>query len=93
MPRSRCTTEHLSALDDFSAGVRAFDRLIRPRRVDHKTVKGINFFDPVDNALLHALQPRGLTSPGSGAPTCNRCLITSPRLGSHASFAASATPA
>jgi len=48
--------EHLSALDDFSAGVRALDRLTKPRQVDDKTVKGINFFDPVDNALLHALQ-------------------------------------
>jgi hypothetical protein len=47
---------HLSALDDFSAGVRALDRLTKPRRVDDKTVKGINFFDPVDSALLHALQ-------------------------------------
>lgn len=48
--------EHLSALDDFSAGVRALDRLTRPRIVEDKTVKGINFFDPTDNALLHALQ-------------------------------------
>jgi hypothetical protein len=48
--------EHLSALDDFSAGVRALDRLTQPRRVADKTVKGINFFDPVDKALLHALQ-------------------------------------
>jgi len=48
--------EHLSALDDFSAGVRALDRLTKPRRVEDRTVKGINFFDPVDNALLHALQ-------------------------------------
>src|SRR5277367_630093 len=48
--------EHLSALDDFSAGVRALDRLTKPRMVDDRTVKGINFFDPVDNALLHALQ-------------------------------------
>ena len=48
--------EHLSALDDFSAGVRALDRLTKPRTVDDKTVKGINFFDPTDNALLHALQ-------------------------------------
>jgi hypothetical protein len=47
---------HLSAIDDFSAGVRALDRLTKPRRVDDKTVKGINFFDPLDNALLHALQ-------------------------------------
>jgi hypothetical protein len=44
---------HLSA-PAFSAGVRALDRLTKPRRVDDKTVKGINFFDPVDRALLHA---------------------------------------
>jgi hypothetical protein len=47
---------HLSILSDFSAGVRALDRLTRPRKINDKTVKGINFFDPVDNALLHALQ-------------------------------------
>jgi hypothetical protein len=47
---------HLSALDDFSAGIRALGRLIRPREVDGKTVQGINFFAPVDKALLHALQ-------------------------------------
>ena len=47
---------HLAALNDFSAGVRALDRLTKPRTVEEKTVKGINFFDPVDNALLHALQ-------------------------------------
>jgi hypothetical protein len=48
--------EHLSALDDFSAGVRALERLTKTRAVDDKTVKGINFFDPTDRALLHALQ-------------------------------------
>ena len=47
---------HLSALDDFSAGVRALDRMTKPREVDGKTVKGINFFEPGDSALLHALQ-------------------------------------
>jgi hypothetical protein len=47
---------HLSALDDFSAGVRALGRLTRPRDVDGKAVKGINFFEPGDSALLHALQ-------------------------------------
>ena len=47
---------HLSALDDFSAGVRALDRLTKPRVVDGKTVKGINFFEPGDSALLQALQ-------------------------------------
>jgi len=47
---------HLSALDDFSAGVRALDRVTKPRVIGDKTVKGINFFEPGDNALLHALQ-------------------------------------
>ncbi|MDA8050598.1 MAG: hypothetical protein M0002_11430 [Rhodospirillales bacterium] len=47
---------HLSALDDFSAGVRALDRLAKPREVNGKTVKGINFFEPRDSTLLHALQ-------------------------------------
>jgi hypothetical protein len=47
---------HLSALDDFSAGVRALARLTKPRDVDGRTVKGINFFEPGDSALLHALQ-------------------------------------
>lgn len=47
---------HLSALDDFSAGVRALERVTKPRAVGEKTVKGINFFDAGDSALLHALQ-------------------------------------
>ena len=47
---------HLSALDDFAAGVRALDRLTKPRKIEEKTVKGINFFEPGDSALLHALQ-------------------------------------
>jgi hypothetical protein len=47
---------HLSALDDFSAGVRALERLTKPRKIDSRTVKGINFFEPGDSALLHALQ-------------------------------------
>ena len=51
---------HLSALDDFSAGVRALDRLTRPREVEGRTVKGLNFFAPDEQALLHAIQdPRG----------------------------------
>jgi hypothetical protein len=47
---------HLSALDDFSAGLRALGRVTKPRTVGDKTVKGINFFEAGDNALLHALQ-------------------------------------
>jgi DNA-binding MarR family transcriptional regulator len=56
--------DHLSALDDFSAGVRALDRLTKPRQVDDKTVKGINFFAPEDSALLHALQNPRVTIAG-----------------------------
>jgi hypothetical protein len=47
---------HLSTLDDFSAGVRALGRLTRPHKVAEKTVKGINFFELGDSALLRALQ-------------------------------------
>jgi hypothetical protein len=47
---------HLCALDDFSAGVRALDRLTKPREVDGRTVKGIDFFSDTDKALLEALQ-------------------------------------
>jgi hypothetical protein len=47
---------HLSALDDFSAGVRALERVTKQHDVDGRTVKGINFFEPGDSALLHALQ-------------------------------------
>ena len=47
---------HLSALDDFSGGVRALGRLTRQHKVEEKTVKGINFFAAEDSALLHALQ-------------------------------------
>jgi hypothetical protein len=47
---------HLSALDDFSAGVRALGRLTKPHSVEGRAIKGINFFEPSDKALLHALQ-------------------------------------
>ena len=46
----------LSALDDFSAGARALDQLTTPRVVAGKIVKGINFFSPIEQRLLRALQ-------------------------------------
>lgn len=46
---------HLSALDDFSAGARVLERVTKPRRIDDKPVKGINFFAEDDHALLQAL--------------------------------------
>jgi predicted transcriptional regulator len=36
--------------------VRTLGRLTKPRQVVERTVKGINFFEPGDSALLHALQ-------------------------------------
>jgi DNA-binding MarR family transcriptional regulator len=47
---------HLSAIDDIAAGVRALDRLTKPKCKEGKTIKGINFFDLRENALLRALQ-------------------------------------
>jgi hypothetical protein len=47
---------HLSALDDFSAGIKLLDRITKPRKVDGKTIKGINFFNPIEQTLLHTLQ-------------------------------------
>lgn len=47
---------HLSALDDFSAGVKLLERVTRPRKIDGKTVKGVDFFNPTERTLLGALQ-------------------------------------
>jgi DNA-binding transcriptional ArsR family regulator len=47
---------HLSALDDVSAGLKLLDRVTRPRKIDGKTVKGIDFFNPTEQTLLRALQ-------------------------------------
>jgi hypothetical protein len=41
---------HLSALDDFSGGVRALDRLTKPHKAGERTVQGINFFAPGDSS-------------------------------------------
>jgi hypothetical protein len=35
--------EYLSSLDDFSAGIRALDRLTQPRPVKGRNLKGLNF--------------------------------------------------
>jgi len=47
--------EYLSSLDDFSAGIRALDRLTQPRAVKGRTVKGLNFFSRAEQTLLAAL--------------------------------------
>jgi hypothetical protein len=48
--------EYLSALDDFSAGVRNLDRLTTAKVIDGQKIKGFNFFDATQQALLRALQ-------------------------------------
>jgi hypothetical protein len=47
---------HLSSLDDFSAGVRALDRLTKRAFSTAAPSRGVSFFDPTDAALLRALQ-------------------------------------
>ena len=48
--------EYLSSLDDFSAGIRALDRLTQPRLVKGRTVRGLNFFSHPEQTLLSVLQ-------------------------------------
>jgi hypothetical protein len=48
--------EYLSSLDDFSAGIRALDRLTQPRPVNGRTLRGLNFFSHPEQTLLAALQ-------------------------------------
>jgi len=79
--------EHLSALDDFSAGVRALDRLTKPRKVGDKTVRASTSLIRSTTHCCTLCRTRGSTSPGSGAPICWRCLTRSRRRNSHASFA------
>ena len=56
--------EYLSSLDDFSAGIRALDRLTQPRRVKGHNLKGLNFFSRVEQSLLAALQRPGFNIAG-----------------------------
>jgi hypothetical protein len=56
--------EYLSSLDDFSAGVRALDRLTQPRPIKGKTVKGLNFFSHAEQTLLSALHRPGFNIAG-----------------------------
>ena len=66
----------LSALDDFSAGTRALDRLTTPHVVAGKTVKGINFFNPMEQRLL-PFSGRPSISPAFAAPTFCRSSTSS----------------
>ena len=73
---------HLSALDDFSAGARALERVTKPRRIDDKPVKGINFFAEDDHALLQALlNPRiNIAGIRRGDLLADLCMFTPARL-------------
>jgi hypothetical protein len=55
---------HLSALDDFFRRRQA----ARPRKVEGKTVKGVDFFNPTERTLLGALRTPSPTSPASAVP-------------------------
>jgi hypothetical protein len=55
---------YLSTLDDFSAGVRALDKVTRPRSAKGKSVKPINFFSRTDQSLLRALLRPGFNIAG-----------------------------
>jgi hypothetical protein len=48
--------EYLSALDDMSAGSRALERLTFDRRDQDRPVKGLNFFERTEQALLRAMK-------------------------------------
>src|SRR4029077_19579336 len=48
--------EYLSSLDDFSAGIRALDRLTQPPPLKGRNLKGLNFFSRAEQTLLAALQ-------------------------------------
>ena len=56
--------EYLSSLDDFSAGIRALDRLTQPRPVKGRNLKGLNFFSRAEQTLLSALQRPGFNIAG-----------------------------
>lgn len=48
--------EYLSALDDFSAGHSNLGKLIGPKEVDGQKLRGLNFFDQLEQILMRSLQ-------------------------------------
>lgn len=48
--------EFLSALEDHSTGNRNLSQLTTPQKIKGHTLKGFNFFDPAQQALLRSLQ-------------------------------------
>ena len=64
---------HLSALDDFSAGIRSLARLTKPRQVRGRIVKG-STSSPLTSGscCMRSGIPRA-TSPDSAVATCGPC--------------------
>src|SRR6202022_1102922 len=60
--------EYLSSLDDFSAGIRALDRLTQPRPVNGRNLKGLNFFTRANKTLLSRLHAPASTPPALPPP-------------------------
>jgi hypothetical protein len=56
--------DYLATLDDFSAGVRALNRIMRASSPNGKSVKPINFFSAIDQSLLRALHRPAFTIAG-----------------------------
>src|SRR5215470_4431708 len=48
--------EYLSALDDISPGLKTLNRLNEPKQLPDRKIKGFNFFDRNEQALLRAIQ-------------------------------------
>ena len=69
---------HLSALDDFSAGVRALDRLTKPRKSKARPSKASTSSIPSTTPCYTPYRTRRSTSPASAAPISRRCSTSYP---------------
>src|SRR5262250_2299055 len=66
--------EYLSSLDDFSAGIRALDRLTQPRAINGRRVRGLNS-EPTRRPAASRLQhrrPPPRRPPANAWPVCSR---------------------
>jgi hypothetical protein len=65
--------KYLSSLDDFSAVIRALDRLTQPRRGTARNLKASIFSAASNRACSRPCSVPASTSPACAAPTCGRC--------------------
>src|SRR5437870_2712052 len=65
--------EYLSSLDDFSAGIRALDRLTQPRPVKGRNLKASIFSAASNRACSRPCSVPASTSPACAALTSSRC--------------------